>query len=233
MPDSRDMVRKHQAPFCAAILRKRMTGIGPPYGLEQFESLYGEHTCISGETVAPMAEDIIKAYPEAKVILTVRDDEEQWHQSLCNTMWYGYNTWSHWFLRKVDRLWWEQNQFLIPFWGMYFGGDPAVHGLRVYREHNAMVKRVVEPKERLLVYSTSEGWGPLCKFLEKDVPNVEFPWVNKTPDHRALFGGGRRKSLWMWFTKAFVKGVVPATAVALVLLRRRQVNEMVRQLLKW
>lgn len=227
------MVRKHQASFCSAILNKRLTGIGPPYGLEQFESIYGEHTCISGETVVPMAEDIIRAYPEAKVILTVRDDEEQWLQSLLNTMWYGYNTWSHWFLRKVDRLWWEQNQFLDPFWNKFFGGDPAVHGLRVYREHNAMVKRVVEPKERLLVYNTSEGWEPLCKFLGKEVPHVGFPWVNKTSDHRALFRGGRRKSLRMWMMNAFVKGVLPTAVVALLVLRRRKVNEVVRKLLEW
>ncbi|KAF2173732.1 hypothetical protein M409DRAFT_16006 [Zasmidium cellare ATCC 36951] len=230
--NSRVMVRKHQGPFCGTILNKRLTGIGPPYGLEQFESLYGEHTCISGETVAPMAEDIIKAYPEAKVILTVRDDEDEWLASLCSTLWYNYSTWSHWFLRKVDRVWWEQNGLMDVYWNKFFAGDPAVHGLRVYREHNAMVKRVVEPKERLLVYSTSEGWGPLCRFLEKDVPDVEFPWVNRTQDHRALFGGGRRRSLRAWMMNAFVKGVLPTTAVALLVLRRRQVNEMVRQLLK-
>lgn len=226
------MVRRHQTAFAGSILKKRLTGFGAPYGLEQFESLYGEHVCISGETVAPMAEDIIKAYPEAKVILTVRDDEEKWLRSLLNTMWYGYSTWSHWFLRKVDSLWYEQNQFLDPFWNGFFGGDPAVHGLRVYREHMAMVKRVVEPKERLLVYDTKQGWEPLCQFLGKEIPEQEFPWVNKTPDHRALFDAGRRRSLQMWLKNAFVRGVVPATAAALLLLRRKQVSELARQLLK-
>lgn len=225
------MVRRHQAIHAGTLLNKRMTGIGPPYGLEQFESFFGEHICISGELVASMAEDVIKAYPEAKVILTVRDDEDRWLQSLLNTMWYGYSTWSHWFLRKVDTLWWEQNQFLIPFWGKFFGGDPAVHGLRVYREHNAMVKRIVEP-ERLLVFDTKQGWEPLCKFLGKEVPHVEFPWVNNTADHRALFGGGRRKSLKMWIMKAFVRGVLPTAAVVVLVVMRRQVREAVGQLMK-
>ncbi|CAK8689030.1 unnamed protein product [Clavelina lepadiformis] len=35
------------------------------------------------------------------------------------------------------------------------------------------------PKDRLLVYNVKEGWGPLCKFLGKEIPNKEFPHENK------------------------------------------------------
>jgi len=34
------------------------------------------------------------------------------------------------------------------------------------------------PKDKLLVFSVTEGWEPLCKFLEKDVPEIPFPWKN-------------------------------------------------------
>lgn len=47
------------------------------------------------------------------------------------------------------------------------------------REHYALVKRIT-PVERLLVFSLSDGWGPLCAFLGKGVPNVPFPRVNDT-----------------------------------------------------
>ena len=49
----------------------------------------------------------------------------------------------------------------------------------VFREHYEMIKRVT-PRERLLVFKLSEGWGPLCEFLGKPVPDVEFPRVNDT-----------------------------------------------------
>ena len=39
------------------------------------------------------------------------------------------------------------------------------------------VKKTV-PKERLLVFSVKEGWGPLCNFLNVPVPEEPFPNTN-------------------------------------------------------
>ena len=39
------------------------------------------------------------------------------------------------------------------------------------------VKRTV-PKEKLLIFSVKEGWGPLCKFLDAPIPEVPFPNTN-------------------------------------------------------
>ncbi|HKH79361.1 MAG TPA: sulfotransferase, partial [Solirubrobacteraceae bacterium] len=43
--------------------------------------------------------------------------------------------------------------------------------------HNEAVKRTVPP-ERLLVWEVTEGWEPLCEFLEVDVPAEPLPHVN-------------------------------------------------------
>ena len=32
-----------------------------------------------------------------------------------------------------------------------------------------------------------DGWGPLCDFLEKPVPDVQFPWVNESAELRLKF----------------------------------------------
>ena len=34
------------------------------------------------------------------------------------------------------------------------------------------------PQDRLLVWSVGEGWEPLCRFLEVDVPDTPFPRLN-------------------------------------------------------
>jgi hypothetical protein len=34
------------------------------------------------------------------------------------------------------------------------------------------------PEERLLVWSVTEGWEPLCDFLGVDVPDTPFPRLN-------------------------------------------------------
>ena len=50
-----------------------------------------------------------------------------------------------------------------------------------YKSHNLYVKSTV-PEEDLLIWNVKEGWEPLCKFLEKAVPEEPFPHDNKTGD---------------------------------------------------
>ena len=35
------------------------------------------------------------------------------------------------------------------------------------------------PKEKLLIFNFSDGWGPLCKFLNKTVPDGPLPYVDR------------------------------------------------------
>ena len=36
------------------------------------------------------------------------------------------------------------------------------------------------PNERLLTWNPKDGWGPICKFLGKERPQKEFPWLNQS-----------------------------------------------------
>jgi len=47
-----------------------------------------------------------------------------------------------------------------------------------YRQHNLYVKTYCK-KEDLLLFQLGEGWAPLCKFLNKPVPDVPFPHMNR------------------------------------------------------
>merc|ERR1712154_257633 len=46
------------------------------------------------------------------------------------------------------------------------------------RRHNAHVKQV-SPKDKFLLFNLADGWEPLCKLLEKPIPSVPFPHLNK------------------------------------------------------
>lgn len=49
--------------------------------------------------------------------------------------------------------------------------------------HEAMVRGMMIGQEhRFLEWSVEDGWGPLCAFLGKDVPAVDFPRVNDTEE---------------------------------------------------
>jgi hypothetical protein len=127
---------------------------------------------------AILAEELMAAYPSAKLILTTRP-MEAWMASMRATI-------VHYFsmpnlppgpmngLRKA----------MMAFWG----DDFERGGRAFYTSHNAEVRRLAASQGReLLDYDISEGWGPLCQFLGKDVPEETFPrnddWIEYKKEH--------------------------------------------------
>lgn len=51
--------------------------------------------------------------------------------------------------------------------------------------------RELVPPERRLEYKIGDGWGPLCAFLGKEVPDVPFPRLNDRKAHHE--SSARRK----------------------------------------
>ena len=124
------------------------------------------------------------AYPDAKVILTVRDAED-WYASVQATI----------FKPDIDP------DTANPFQRMvgkvvYDLFDRRMrdkdHLISVYERHNAEVQAVIAP-ERLLVYHVSQGWGPLCEFLGVAIPAEPMPKVNSREDfpHRKAAGAAQ------------------------------------------
>ena len=46
--------------------------------------------------------------------------------------------------------------------------------IKAYRRNNEKVRDTI-PADRLLVFTPTDGWEPLCRFLEVDVPDGDFP----------------------------------------------------------
>ncbi len=117
-------------------------------------------------------------YPDAKVILTLRDPD-RWFDSTQATI---FNDQVN---RRVaeDTPWARMARKIID--ENTFGGRLAdrAHATAVYRRHNEAVRAALPP-ERLLVYEVREGWAPLCDFLGVPVPETPFPAVNSTDEFR-------------------------------------------------
>ena len=123
---------------------------------------------------------LMQHYPEAKIILTIRDPEK-WYNSTLNTIYpsstkkfinfIGY-AWARRLARykMINAIIWEgtfHNQF-----------ENKKYALEVFKHHIEEVKRTVPPK-RLLIYEVKQGWEPLCEFLQVPIPkNKPFPHVN-------------------------------------------------------
>jgi hypothetical protein len=60
--------------------------------------------------------------------------------------------------------------------------DVTEHLKSAYVRHNQYIRDNV-PAERLLDFKLSDGWGPLCEFLGKEVPDVPFPHLNDSAEY--------------------------------------------------
>lgn len=155
---------------------------GPPLTRQDFDQLLGGYSAVSADPPACFfAEELVRAYPEAKVILVERD-VEAWARSFDRNLVPPLFSWVNRCLAKLDPAWlgrlYEGHQRWR--WGAFDGRTPETMraGMRdVYRRHYELVRRVT-PEERLLEYRLEDGWGSLCSFLGKDVPDEPFPTVN-------------------------------------------------------
>lgn len=145
---------------------------------EDFDQLYGSYDAVTDVPGYSLARELILTYPEAKVILNVRNDLDAWHKSILATFGAAEKSWTvqclKWFSAK---LYWTDRFGIVEHKKWFFRGDFKTNGKWIYEEHSAMIRGLV-PKERLLEWTVQDGWEPLCKFLGKEVPDKEFPSGN-------------------------------------------------------
>ena len=125
-----------------------------------------------------LSSDLITAYPESLIILTVRSPHT-WSESIRSSLFTVF-LWPTWpLLALLDPnmagTWWSQTRLVFDTFCGNDYRDTQLHQRR-YAGHNKFVESV-SPEGRLLKYSVSEGWGPLCEFLGVERPEVEFPYV--------------------------------------------------------
>ena len=132
-------------------------------------------------------EQLIEAYPNAKVVLNGRAIDP-WYKSIVATFGQHFRNWSFRYLSLFDPgMYWLKQVFMLYEHG-YYQGSMVRNAPRIYKEHYAMVRGSVPP-ERLLEWKVEDGWEPLCRFLGKEVPEQAFPNGN-TPAQ--MFEKGRR-----------------------------------------
>ena len=138
-------------------------------------------------------EELMEAFPEAPVILTVRYPAT-WYESTRSTIYELRRLTSGPLpvraafalaglfvpgvtgtVRLADRLVWEDT-----FDGRF---EDRAYAMEVFERHNDAVRRRVPPK-RLLIFDVREGWAPLCDFFGVAVPNEPFPRLNEAREMR-------------------------------------------------
>ena len=141
---------------------------GAPTGWDQLFAGYA--SCVDWPS-AHYWPDLIRAYPQARVILTHRSPESWW-ASFEKTIVAGLSM-------STD----PASLGLALIRDKVFGGKPddRAHAMALY-EANVKAVRATVPKERLLVHELGDGWDPLCAHLRVAVPSQPYPSRNTASD---------------------------------------------------
>ena len=152
-----------------------------------FLSMYKDVDAVTDLPAAIWYDEIHQTFPDAKVILSVRDNEDVWLKSWVEQI--ALFRRGGFFQRMIMQVIWRHiipltKGFDVPFFDDI---DMAAYGTlrpestvlykKKYREHNERVRAVI-PKEKLLIFNVKQGWKPLCEFLGCDIPDQEFPRQN-------------------------------------------------------
>jgi hypothetical protein len=144
-------------------------------GKANWDELFDGYRSAVDFPAAAFYKELATHYPDAKVILTVRDSSAVWVKSMMATIAPAMRG-----PTKDEFLPWRK-MVTAAIYDRFFEGEMETEGHLVsrYECHNEEVRRVI-PKERLLVYNVSESWEPLCRFLNVPTPAAAFPRTNST-----------------------------------------------------
>lgn len=158
------------------------TYTGVPFTRTDWDELYGSYEACT-DAASIFAPELIRAYPQAKVILIERD-YGRWHASIFDslfpTVWSRTSNFS---VRYIEPLIGFRGgsatrKLLLGLFSASTPEEAEGNARDAYDRHGRRIRELVPP-EQLLVYRLCDGWGPLCEFLECEVPDVDFPWLNE------------------------------------------------------
>ncbi len=147
-----------------------------------WDTLYADYNATVDWPSCNFWKELSEYYPEAKIIINVRD-AESWHTSVLNTILPA----SLRSFESSDPALREIGEWLFRvIWEGVFDGrmTDRSHAISIYNQHVDNVLKSA-PSDRLLVFDGTQTWEPLCEFLECPIPDQPFPRANSTEEFNA------------------------------------------------
>ncbi|KAJ3960975.1 hypothetical protein N0V92_002325 [Colletotrichum tropicale] len=200
-------------------------GKGTPFGRKEFDEILKGWAVLSDCPVLGFTDDLLEAYPEAKVVLVDRDIDS-WYKSFNECVVAPFSDWQAWMVINIFERFKNRQPTIMTQKVLYKIFD--AHDISSWREnlkktnleHAEKIRRVV-PKERLLEYKLGSGWEPLCTFLGKDVPDKPFPHLNDSVEFEKWTREFKDQQLKQGLLAFLKYGAVPVIAAAATIFLRR------------
>ena len=149
------------------------------------------------------AETLLELYPDAKVIVTTRDEKKWWESIAPLFQSADKKSYTNLLLFWVPGLrYWAEYVDLNRYgrYGeLYYLNGELNPGPYCYPRHYDYLERVV-PKEKLHYYDIKSGWGPLCEILQLPIPDVDFPFENDAMVIQSAFTKAVYLGMGLWAT---------------------------------
>jgi hypothetical protein len=138
-------------------------------GDADWDAIYAGYDATVDWPGAAFWRELADHYPDAKVLLSVRDPAK-WYESFRETIYMPLTA-------PDDGDWAGMVRAVILERDLEGNPHDRDHVIDAFERHNAEVIATI-PADRLLVYEVSEGWAPVCAFLDVPVPDDPFPHTN-------------------------------------------------------
>ncbi len=144
-------------------------------------SLFADYAAAVDWPPSAFWKELSDAYPDALVVLSVRD-AEAWWESASSTIFPTSKS------GDPDSDW---RKMIDALMGNRFVSDLTDKEacIAAFKRHNALVRETI-PAHRLLEWRASEGWEPLCNALGLPVPDMPFPYTNTKEEFITNFTKG-------------------------------------------
>jgi len=155
----------------------------PPTTAEGWAPLLGNYASCVDWPSCHFWKELAIDFPDAKVLLSTRD-YEQWWASIDKTIFELLRAGpdipeDESGMRKAHRAMVDEMIRERTFGDI----DNKENVLAILKTHEKEVRNTI-PNDRLLVWSVTEGWEPLCAFLGVPAPDAPFPNRNTTKEFR-------------------------------------------------
>lgn len=153
-----------------------------PFTRDEWDAIYAKFGAVT-EIGAAFSEQLIAAYPDAKVVVVRRDFDKWWPSFKTGVVDPVFSLTGTAMLYLVlpilgNRGLAAMRKIILGFFGARSVADIEKNARDVYDRHFERINELVPP-ERRLEYTLGQGWDPLCAFLGVEVPNKEFPFINE------------------------------------------------------
>jgi hypothetical protein len=150
-----------------------------------WDLVFADHRATVDWTAASFYGELARTYPDAIVVLSVRDPDDWW-RSVNRTVFEALRTEPPDDDTPIAQALAPARRFTLKMLSQRFTADWSREDAakEAFRRHNEDVRAAI-PADRLVEWRPGDGWEPLCGALRVPVPAEPFPHVWTTDDFRS------------------------------------------------